>query len=261
MSADLAAYTAGPSELDRLDRQSVVALLERGKTWLTMAVQRDAEVGDLVEFKGQAETVRVYTVQKQLGKDAELAAAELVRRAERGIGLAIRKGQEAGEILRRREHIRQANQHGTALHGDTTQSKARPTDFVPQHELSSNGSGIYAMTDGVSDEQFDAAIDEAKTEGNLSRANVVRKATGRAPSKSTRPEVLRKTRRIDTRRVIAATVDTYADNAIPKDLLAEIDLGELETHDLREWISSLSESASALRSLRTTLEKELSQRG
>ncbi len=31
------------------------------------------------------------------------------------------------------------------------------------------------MTDGVTDEEFAEALDEAKAEGNLSRANVVRK--------------------------------------------------------------------------------------
>lgn len=34
---------------------------------------------------------------------------------------------------------------------------------------------VAAMTDEVSDEDFDAAIEEAKQEGNLSRANVARK--------------------------------------------------------------------------------------
>lgn len=48
MSADLAAYTADPSGLDSLDRQSVVALLERGKDWLTMAVQRETDELELV---------------------------------------------------------------------------------------------------------------------------------------------------------------------------------------------------------------------
>ena len=38
----------------------------------------------------------MYTAQKQLGKDAQLAAAEIVRRAERGIGVAIRRGQQNG---------------------------------------------------------------------------------------------------------------------------------------------------------------------
>ena len=36
----------------------------------------------------------------------------------------------------------------------------------------------YAVADDVTNEQFDAAIDEAKAEGNLSRANVVRKVRG-----------------------------------------------------------------------------------
>ena len=246
MSADLAVYATDPSGLDRLDRQSVVALLERGKTWLTMAVERDAEVGDLVEFKGQAETVRVYTVQKQLGKDAELAAAELVRRAERGIGLAIRKGQEAGEILRVGEH-----------RSGLPDEKISPAQFF-------NGGGetadTYAVTDGVTDEQFEAGLAEAKAEQNLARANVVRKVTGRSPAKSTRPEVLRGTRRINSHRVIATTVEAAANAVIPS-LLADINLGELEAQDLGEWISSLSESIRALRSLKSTLEKELSRRG
>jgi hypothetical protein len=255
VSADLAAYTASDSSLDRLDRESVVALLERGKTWLTMAVERDTQVDDFVEFKGQAETVRVYTVQKQLGKDAELAAAELVRRAEAGIGKAIRKGQEAGEIAR-------PGAIGVGRRGDVKRGEdlLRPTEAA-QVKHPSQLTPLYALGD-VTEDQLDAAIDEAKTECNLSQANVVRKVTGRpAASKSKRPEVLRGTRRINSRRVIAATVDGYLNNAIPTDLFAEIDLGELETHDLREWISSLSESARALRSLRTTLEKELSQRG
>ncbi len=34
---------------------------------------------------------------------------------------------------------------------------------------------MYALTDDVTDEEFDTAIEEAKGEGNLSRANVVRK--------------------------------------------------------------------------------------
>jgi hypothetical protein len=38
--------------------------------------------------------MRVYATQRQLGKDAQLAAAEIVRRAERGLARAVRKRQE-----------------------------------------------------------------------------------------------------------------------------------------------------------------------
>ncbi len=249
MSADLAAYTADPAGLESLDRQSVVAIMERAKNWLDMAVERDIEIGDLVEFKGQAETVRVYTVQKQLGKDAELAAQELVRRAERGIGKAIRRGQEAGEI----GHV------GMNARFDLfpDEKKVSPSQFFAGGQEQAD---TYRVTDGVTDGQFDTAIDEAKAEGNLSRRNVVRKVTGRSPSKSTRPEVRRGTHHIQSRRVMAATVESAANVVIPS-VLAEINLSELDAHDLQEWISSLSESIKALGSLRTTLKKELNQRG
>jgi hypothetical protein len=52
------------------------------------------DIEAIVEFKSWAEVMRVLTIQKDLGKDAELAAAEIVRRAERGIGVATVKSVE-----------------------------------------------------------------------------------------------------------------------------------------------------------------------
>jgi Family of unknown function (DUF6551) len=106
--------------------------------------------------------------------EAQLAAAEIVRRAERGIGVAIRRGQQDGEIARPGDH----RSHGSpGVHG------GNPNDRHDDH-LGSPGSffrhgderaDTYAMTAGVSDADFENAIGEAKAEGNLSRANVVRK--------------------------------------------------------------------------------------
>jgi hypothetical protein len=103
---------------------------------------------------------------------AELAAAEVVRRAERGgIGLAIRRGQEAGEI----RTIDDTRAKGPATAGDPDgtpgDGKRSPAEFFSGAKTRSD---TYAMADGVSDDQFDGAIEEAKAEGNLSRANVVR---------------------------------------------------------------------------------------
>jgi hypothetical protein len=48
----------------------------------------------------------------------------------------------------------------------------------------SERAGAYAMADGASEEQFEAALAAARAEGNLSRANVVRKIRqcGRRPA-------------------------------------------------------------------------------
>jgi hypothetical protein len=73
------------------------------------------------------------------------------------------------------------------------------------------------MTDGVSDEQFEAALAEAKREGNLSRANVARKTrhlrderlnreqpgTRIHTGSATGPEG-----RLDSNRIVQVTADT-----------------------------------------------------
>lgn len=173
VTAELAAWSAA-ADLERAadPGEFVVQACERAKQWLAEALEH-GDIAQIVELKSQAEAIRIYSMQKQLGKDAELSAAEIVRRAERGIGVAIRRGQEAGEIAGRAAGpaSRVAKQSG-----DTTLLLPSPTDFASPHELSSNGAGIYQMTDDVTDEMFEEGLEAAKAESNLSRANVVRHA-------------------------------------------------------------------------------------
>lgn len=177
---ELALLASDPSALEAAGDpvQSIVLACERAKTWLAYALDHDLGVDQIVEMKSQAEAIRVYTVQKQLGKDSELSAQEIVRRAERCIGLAIRKGQESGEIRKphasggpRRDYVRDGKTVRAGDRGADDNLKS-PKDFIPHaHEAVET----YAMTDGVTNEQFDSAIGQAKAERNLSRANVVRK--------------------------------------------------------------------------------------
>jgi len=174
MAADLA-LAANPGVIERSADPAgfVVQACERAKAWLQEALEHGG-IEQIAEIRSQAEAVRVYTAQKQLGKDAQLAAAEIVRRAERGIGLAIRRGQQNGEIARRGDC---GSRGAPGVHG------GNPGDRRGDH-LGSPGSffrhgderaDAYAMTDRVSDTDFEDAVGEAKAEGNLSRANVVRK--------------------------------------------------------------------------------------
>ncbi len=93
----------------------------------------------------------------------------MVRRAERGIGQAVRNGQHADPptITSRRDT------GWTARNLQNPLTKLKPEQFFPA------GGGAqtdaYTMTDGVSDEQFEVVLEEAKAEGNISRTNVVRK--------------------------------------------------------------------------------------
>jgi hypothetical protein len=102
-------------------------------------------------------------VRAQLGEEAQLSATEIIRRAERCIGLVIRKGQAEGRIKKR---------------GDSRGGDVQVADIAGMTR-SALSNEAYPLADDVSDAQFDAAIEQAKAERNLSRANVVRKVKGK----------------------------------------------------------------------------------
>lgn len=177
MTADLALLASDPTSLDLVDDpgKQIELACERANAWLKVALDHDVRIETIVETKAQAAALAAFAIQKQLGHDAELAALEVQRRAERGIGLAIRRGQETGEIARRGQG---GGQPPRSQRDRIDKAISLPTEFASHAELSGNGAGIYDLTDDVAEDEFDAAIEKAKSEGNLSRANVVRKVKG-----------------------------------------------------------------------------------
>jgi len=228
----------------------VVLACERAKEWLAQAVEH-GDIDQIVEIKSQAEAIRIYTTQKQLGKDAELSAAEIVRRAERGLTTAIRRGQEEGTVFR------SGDNHHTQGVGDTQVLKRHVTEFASGDELygGGNSAGIYDLTDNVDEETFEEAIDEAKAEGNLSRANVVRKVRGEpAPTPTGRPEHLRNMRHIDANRVVEQTV---LHSGISESIAEQLDYSTLDRDRLEGWVISLSDVIRSLTTLKNNLKKEM----
>lgn len=179
------AVITDPSEIDKLDDEArgqlITQALVESKSWLAVAT-KGTDPTPIAEFRAWAATVAEATKQRNLAQDIQLDAQEMVRRAERGIGLAVRNGQEAGTIKKQYEHDHTVNRYGPSLPSSEKKTRQSPTDFFP------GGGGAqtatYAMTDDVTDEAFDTALTEAKAEGNLSRANVVRKVTGTGSSTS-----------------------------------------------------------------------------
>lgn len=300
MTAMLARIAANPSELDNYTDPGarVIEMCERAKEWLVLATDTD-DIERIVELKSQAEAIRVYSIQKQLGKDSELSAQEVVRRAERGIGLAIRKGQESGEIRGRGERSSNGNQYVTGLPVDNKSSIPSPTDFATADELSGNGAGIYHLTDGVTAEQFEAAVEVAKSEKNLSRANLVRKV--KRPDRQNAAEAIselaaggfdtrgiarklgiteetvynvakgyditinadaitKRTRRLDVDRIVKQIVlDADALRSSAALISTEKHFADLDREQVGEWANSLSESLRALSKFANQLKKESTQ--
>jgi hypothetical protein len=173
VSADLA-LASDPSLVERAadPAEYIIQCCERGKWWLQAALERD-DLEAVLEAKAQAEAIRVYTVSKGYGEDARVSAEDIIRRAERGLGLAVRQGQADHTIRDEGRPEKNSSARDEFSHGADA-----PSQYVGHGQARTD---TYAMTDGVSDGQFEEALAQAKDEGNLSRANVARKA--RAVSK------------------------------------------------------------------------------
>jgi hypothetical protein len=153
--------------------QFVIAACGRAVLLLRTAVER-GDVTQVAELRSQAEAVRVYVTQKHLGREAEMAAAEVVRRAERGLAQTIREGQAAGLVRQRAD----GGWHARQVDGTGGTHKISSGDVLGRGRTRA---GMYAMFDGVSDEDFEDALALAKAEGSLARASLVRKISRRRP--------------------------------------------------------------------------------
>lgn len=177
MSATDLVPTGNMAALDTLDTEArevaITGMLDQARSWLAHAVESTAPAQDINQFRQfiatAAETAKRLKVSKEIQQDAEV----MVRRSERALGQAIRAGQERGEIARRGQGV-SARPPG-AGRDRVDSGMSLPTHLAPSHELSGNGAGIYHLTDGVTDDEFEEAITRAEQERNVSRANVVRK--------------------------------------------------------------------------------------
>lgn len=148
----------------------ITAALAESRKWLHLATE-STNPRPFAEVKAWAASVAEYARQKGLASEIVADGQEMLRRAERAVGQAVRNGQAVGEI---RTHA--DNQH--VLDRD----KLSVGDiFKHKNEMTE----VYAMTDGVTDGEFDDALGVARSEGNLSRANVVRKVAAKPPASIT----------------------------------------------------------------------------
>jgi hypothetical protein len=178
VTADLiVAPTADLEALDHSAREAALTqYLTGARDWLAKAV--DITGPDAIA-SAKAEIATAAEAAKQLGlsKEIQLDAQEMVRRAEYALGKAVRRGQEAGEIAKK------GDIGGSPMPGvvgsvagarrSGTEHLVSPKTFFGHPDETA---ATYAMADDISPAEFDELISEAKAEGNLSRANIVRKA-------------------------------------------------------------------------------------
>lgn len=167
-------------ELDPVAYMATV--LHRAKSWLDEAQNID----DVRNAKAIAIGYENVIREKEMAFDAQLAATEIVRRCERRVGELVRRGQADGTVARNHIGVVDGNTKTvTAAAGVNHRSQVAP---------------LVALADAPRSD-FDAAIESAKAEGNLSRANVVRKVKGETKPEG-RSEWHYKKHHIDSNRIV-----------------------------------------------------------
>lgn len=217
---------AAALELDPVAYMTTV--LHRAKSWLEEAQNID----DVRTTKAIAVGYENVLREKEMAFDAQLAATEIVRRCERRVGELVRQGQEDGTIRR------QGQWPTSKVHGRDHELPS-PLDFVNNSDELTRGA--YPMAEASAD-QFNEAIEEAKAEGNLSRANVVRKVKGETKPEA-RSEWHHKKRHIDSNRIVRETARALDGSCAGLDL---VDFGALDALERLEWIESLRNSLRVL---------------
>jgi hypothetical protein len=206
------------AELDTLDPASrelaITQMLDQARSWLAHAREASVPARDIADFKAFVASAADAARRVGVSKEIQLDAIELQRRAERALGLAIRAGQEAGEIR---------SQGQSSTQSDYTRTRNGVEEFIqphlrdtkmrlisPRELLGTNGNThaeIYALTDDVTDADFEAALADARTEKNLSRLSIIRHVRAEHGTREAEPDspaTLGEPARIDRLREMAA---------------------------------------------------------
>lgn len=151
--------------VDPTNALAVSDYLAKARDWLATAVERTGPT-DIAAAKAEIATAAEATKQLGLSKEIQQDATEMVRRADYALGKAIRRGQETGTVVDREDNLKvgQSPNPSVGNSGD----RLSPTSLIPSNRARQD---TYVMAD-LDREDFDAAIDEAKAEGNLSRAHL-----------------------------------------------------------------------------------------
>ena len=174
-TADLERRLMGANVLPLAEREALITnTLEQSAYYLSLVNQATDPAAFAKAGKSAAEMASHYAKRLDISKDLVLDSQVQQRRWERKLGVAIREGQSTGAIL--------AN--GQRPSSDA--GRSRPSDYVSnKSQLDNPYSGIYRMTDGVSDEEFEEAVTSARDEERPTKTNVVtkiREAKGTAPA-------------------------------------------------------------------------------
>ncbi len=145
------------------DPQTALDLLLVGLEAVRESLVTARSIKDVNEGRAQAEAIRVYVQRVQLGREAEIAAAEVVMRAERRVGALLRetpldKGGRPGK---------------TKPHGGAVSLRSLGID---DHE-----SADFQRLADIPEEEFERRLEAARAAGRITRSAILQDLAGEEP--------------------------------------------------------------------------------
>lgn len=248
--------TAALETMDSGSREiAITEMLERAQSYLEVAMQQPDAPRAVADFKAEIIAVAQYAKQKRVSEEIQIDATVMVRRAERSLGVAIREGQGRGTV----QTISTAARDRELMKAGVLQEKScsSPSDFATPTELYGGrnpGGGVLGMTDDVTGPEFDAALDTAKGERNLSRANVVRKikeAKGEIEPQEMRP---RRPIKLNTAKTMERLTSSLWGVRQSLQTITAVD-AELNQDQVAAWIKELSQTSAELNRIKNLLKE------
>jgi hypothetical protein len=250
---------------------AVSDMLNHAYSWLSRAVaSTDTDPMHVKEVRAYAYTISEATKQRDLSRSIKMDAEEMARRADYALGKAIRDGQDNGMITTVKDNHRHSVDCSVT---EKSNKKVSASDLATNAQLYGDGrngknNGILALADNASPAEFEEALTEAKAEGNLSRANLVRKVSPeRHDSEPDVIDVDSETVDVETGEVVEETpkrlnrsmkicATTVGDLETTMTLLSYIDYESITTTQARDWAARLEEPMKALRKFNNQIQKK-----
>lgn len=155
--------------VDTTSTLAVTDYLTKARDWLATAVEQTGPE-QIAAAKAEIATAAEATKQLGLSKEIQEDAEEMVRRAQYALRKSQLKEQDEGRMRSRATNLK--NQPERSVETSTSFGLPTPREFFSSEVEYRDSSAMGALAP----DEFDEVIDEARAEGNLSRANVARKA-------------------------------------------------------------------------------------
>lgn len=215
---------------------------------LAAALTRN-DVPRLRALLAEAEELLQVAHRRRMGAAVSLDVREMIRTAERHLGLAILKGQAEGWVETTLDAQRRSLLQFRGLADNN--GKLRTQDVYPTIKH------VRFLAEGT-DEQFAAALAAAREKRNsLSRTDVSRELKLIITPPGDRPELLRGKRRLNVNHVLAQVIDA---SGVAPSVAEELDWSQLDEARGDEFVNGLREAANSLTRLQQRVQRRLARR-